>query len=87
MTKTLWVCLVVHGCMHAIWLYRVIGVIRVMASHLKVVYGGGMVDSVCDCVCGMSVNVSCSDGVGGRYIYMHSNGYMHSDMFRSCCVM
>ena len=41
---------------------QVIGVIRVMALHLGVVYGsGGTVDSACDHVYDVSVN-------GGRYM-------------------
>ena len=60
------VCLVVHGCRHAITLHRVIGMIRVMTSHLGVVYGSlGTVKSACDHVCGVLANVSCSDGAGG----------------------
>ena len=55
--------------MHAIPLYSIIGAIRVMASHLGVVYGSvGTINSACDCVHGVLVNVRCSDGVGGRYM-------------------
>ena len=68
-TKVTWVCLVVHGCMYVISLYRVIGVIRVMALHSGVLYGSGdMANSPCDHVCGVLVNVSYSDEAGGRYV-------------------
>ena len=40
-------------------------------SHLGVFYGsGGIVDNTCDRVRGVLVNVSCSDWVGARYIYI-----------------
>ena len=52
--------------MHGILLYRVIGVIRVIASNLGVVYGSdGTVDSQCNHVYGVLEKVSCSDGAGG----------------------
>ena len=60
---------------------------RMMALHLQVLYGsGGMVDSACDHVCGVSANVSCSDGAGGE-IYAHSYMYMNFDMFGFHCIM
>ena len=60
-TKVTWICLVVHGCMCMIMLYRVTGVIRVLTLHLGIVYGNvGMVNSTCDCVHGVLANVSCS---------------------------
>ena len=54
-------------------LYRVIRVMRVMTSHLGVLCGsGGTIDNVCDCVCGVLVKVSCSDGAGGEGGYVHT---------------
>ena len=50
-----------------------IEVIRVVTSHLGAVYRNvGTINSLCDCVCGVSVNVSCSDGAG--------EGHMHTAM-------
>ena len=47
-------------------LYKVIGVIRVMALRLGVLNGScDMVNSAYDCVCGVLANVSCSDRLGG----------------------
>ena len=57
--------------MSAITLDRVIGAMRMMTSHLRVVYGSiGTVNGTCDHVCGVLVNVSCSDRAGGRYMCM-----------------
>ena len=47
-------------------LYRVIGRIRRMASHLGVINGrSDTIDRTQDCLCDMSVKVSCPGDLGG----------------------
>ena len=79
MTRVTWVCLVVHGCMCTISLYKAIERIRVMALHVGVLNRrGNMVDSTCDYVHGVLGNVSYSDGPRGDicaqlciYVFRH----------------